>query len=393
LPLAGITMMLGGISPAEIGITYALLVAWVFLLTSLGTMLSSLSKKTPIASLSSFGVSVFYLICTSAFGGAIVALTYSGYRAAHYDLSPFMLLCPAWAPYGALEFALVCGTKMPLALTAFVLHMALGVLFLLVASTHVQHKPAERALSVRLMMLAVFSYCIWLGRGNQTRFDMDSLMQFGTLYIVLMMIAVIFFSTGVIRKTAGKSMFGYAFSWRKVFRSDVGGAILFMLLWSALCYAWGGLATHLSMKANHAAPQPGYWTAYWRIGISISAIVAGTAAVGVLCSSMVRTRSSAAALLVLFVLAAFAGYAVINSYLDYARVMGNFKPNQALLQLSALWPVTPILAATGSAGPNPPSWVRNAWIVTSAVYLTMGFLSLLLAGKAQAKFGGVQEEQ
>ena len=394
LPLAGITLMLGGISPAEIGITFMLLAAWTFLLTCLGTMLSSLSKKTAIASLSSFGLSIIYLIYASATGAALMMMSYRGVGMSHMSLNPFMLLCPAWGPYGALESATVCGVRVSIALASFTLHVAYGVLFLLVATSHVMHKPAERALPIRLMLIGITIYSTWLGVGSvQTPPQKVWLSTMGISLLAYMIVAAVFFSTGRIRKPLGQSMFSYAFSWRRVFKSDVGGAICFMLLWTAIHYACQGAAMHFQGKAQSLTFPHGYWTAYLRIGVSILAVVVGMTCVGILASSLVRARNSAAALVVLFAVVAFAGYGIIASYYAFWRSMGNLHPNQALLQLAALWPVTPILSAAGTFSKgDAPRWIHSAWIITSLIYVLIGAASLLLAGKAHAKTGGVQEE-
>lgn len=395
VPLAGITLMLGGISPAEILVTYLLMVAWAFLLTSLGTMLSSLCKKTPIASLTSFGLSIFYLIYASIAGATLMMMNiYGGYRTAHAGLHPLMLLSPAIGAYGALESTLVCGIRVPLALACFVLNMAYGILFLLIASAHVLYKPAERARPIRLMLLGIWVYTAWLGHGcSAAQTSKQSLCFFGVWFLVQMVIASFFFSTGVIKRPAGKSMLGYAFSWRKIFKSDVGGAVLFMLLWITLDFAAAALATYFNAKNQMLPVQHGYWVAYFRVGISILAVIAGMTGVGVLASSLVKTRGGAAALVILFAVVAFAGYGVIASYYAFWRSMGHIHPNPWLLHLAALWPVTPLLAATGEfSKQDAPSWIRNAWIVTSLIYVFIGFVSLLLAGKAHAKIGGVREE-
>lgn len=394
LPLAGITLMLGGISPAEIGITFMLLAAWTFLLTCLGTMLSSLSKKTAAASLSSFGLSIIYLIFTSGMGSMLMIMSYRGASMSHMSLGPFVLLNPAWGPYGALESASVCGVRVSLALASFTLHIAYGILFLLIASAHVTHKPAERALPIRLMLIGITVYSTWLAVGSaQTWPTKQWLSSMGITLLVYMIIAAVIFSTGAIKKPAGKSMLNYAFSWRRVFKSDVGGAICFMLLWTAVSYACHGAAIHFQTKAQSLTIPHGYWVAYLRVGVSLLAVVAGMTAVGILCSSLVRARNSAAALVVLFAVVAFAGYGVIASYFAFWRSMGNVHPNPALLQLAALWPVTPILSATGTFSKgDAPRWIHSGWIITSMVYAAIGFFSLLLAGKAYAKTGGVREE-
>jgi hypothetical protein len=117
------------------------------------------------------------------------------------------------------------------------------------------------------------------------------------------------------------------------------------------------------------------------------------AAVGILFSSLVKQRSAAGALLVLFAFVAFAGYGVIVFCYSFGRSWTWPMENPILANLAALWPVTPMIAEAGQfAKRESPKWIGNAWIITSLLWVAIGFFSLLLAGKAHARFGGVQEE-
>lgn len=395
LPLSGITLMLGGISPAEILITYALLAVWTFLLTSLGTMVSSIAKKTPAASLTSFGLSIFYLIYASYSGSGLLYIMYSGgYGYPHMNLQPLMLLSPALGPYGALETASVCGLKVSLALASLLHNIGYGVLFLLLASSHVMHKPAERARSIRLVLTSIFVYIAFLSYGSSAmQLHKQILMQGGIWLLVTSVGISIFFSTGVVKKAAGEPMLRYALSWRRMFKSDIGGAILFVLFLVGLQYVSMGVAAYLNERAQSLTPDPGFWTCFFQIAISSLAMVGGMTAVGVLASSLVKQRGGAAALVVLFALVAFAGYAIIGAYVAFARQMGTAHSSALLTQVAALWPVTPILAAAGEfPKEDAPGWINSAPVITSLIYAAIGFFSLLLAGRAHAKTGGVQEE-
>lgn len=416
LPLAGITLMLGGISPAEIVVTYLLLAGWTFLLTCAGTMFSSLSRKSAVSSLITFGLSMLYFIFTAISGAAIMVLShhYGGPGGlAASNLHPFILLNPAWGPQGALESTVVCGVTVPVALSAFLLHVGHGVLFLLVAASHVLHKPAERALPVRLLLLVLGAHNVIFGLGGFQGLT-PTLEEISTISIWLLIYAVIcatVFSTGIVKKPEGGSMMGYALSPRRVFKSDIGGAILWIILYMAVCYGSFGVALRYSGNWASTAPvlpsrvhmppgtlqalpplgTAGIWQCYWQLGASLLAITAGMAAVGVLASSLTKTRNNAAALVILFAVLMFGGYGVLWGFSAVTAQGVSSQP--PLPSLMALWPLTPMLIAGGELSPDViSSWADKSWLVVSLVYILIGYCALKLAGVAHRKTGGVVEE-
>lgn len=392
LPLSGICLMLGGISPAEIAVTYLLLGAWAFVLTCSGVLWSSISKKTTAASGNNFGMCLMYFIVTLSAPSALMVMSYATHRG--YSANPFMLLNPIYASSGALQNTLVCGITVPLALVAFVLHMAVGSMFLLIATTHVRHKAAERALPIRLLLIGITVFVVWLAAGSATYSpSRSSILGTGITLLFLAVIGSAVFATGAIRKPIKQAMIGYAFSWRRVFKSDIGGAIGFVTLWTALAYATYGAAVHFQARVPAAPPlaaRHGFWTCYLHVGVSILVLAAAMTAVGVLASSITRRRGNAAGLLVLFAVIAFAGYGIIGAYLQDVS-----HPSGVVVQLAAFWPLTPILSSTGEftrGEPAAPHWINNAWIVTSVVYFVIGFGALLLAGPAYAKTRAIVED-
>lgn len=415
VPLAGICLMLGGLSPAEIWVTYLLLVAWAFALSSMGVMWSSLAKKTMTASGNTFGLSFLYFIST-AIGGTAVQVA-SRYGGSSGSASPFVLLSPVWAPTMALQSADVCGVKVPLALAPLVLHVAYGVLFLLIAASHVRYKPAERALPIRLIILGIAIFTAWLGAGSMaSRWAYGSLgvAAIGSIAISLLVqsvFAATIFATGVVKKREGKSMLQYAFSGRKVFKSDIGGAISFVVLLVAATFATYGITLSKMLKTYsasgvsgppigmppravppvmHGLPAADFWTTFYRLAVPLIVMSVAFAAIGVLSSALAKKRNSAAALVVLFAIVAFAGYGVIM--MNYQQMMPN--AGSGMSDFAALWPLTPFMVATGafSQGDLTPSWLADAWIVCSAAYAAIGLIALALASSIFPKTGGVEEE-
>ena len=399
VPLAGICLMLGGISPMEIAVTYMLLVAWAFLMTCSAVMWSSLTKKTATASGNNFGLCLLYFILTLTLPGSLMIASYATHRS--YTGFPFLLLNPAYASTGVLQSTSVCGIHISLALVATVLHVACGVLFLLIATTHVKYRVVERALPIRLLLIGLTVLIVWLSVGSVTgNIDMSSLAEVGATLLVIGMVFSAIFATGPLKKPEGGDILNYVLSPRRAFLTDVGGSIGFLSLWTTLAYAtfgvsalmWRATAKSLPMTGKIAA---GFWPGYFKVGIATIVIVAATAAIGVLASAMTKKRGSAAALVVLFVVVAFAGFAIVAAVCE-SIPSGD---HAVAAQLAALWPATPVTSVvSGPAAMSDPTfrmprWFKDGWLVTSVIYAIMGAIAIALASFAYRKAGGVVVEE
>jgi ABC-type transport system involved in multi-copper enzyme maturation permease subunit len=396
LPVSGICLMLGGISPAEIAITYVLLMGWAYLLTCVSVFCSSLNTKTANASGNSVGLSFLYFLFTSGSGTAVMAMSrFAGGRAA--DVPCSIVMNPAWGPYFGLMSCQICGLSIPVAAVALIYHISVGAMLLLVASTHVKYLRVERALSIRLLLLGISVFSAWLSAGSVGAYarypgasvnTLDSLGQMATMILINMIFAAAVFGTGVIRKKLGQSIFPYATDARKAFKSDVGGAIPFLLLWTVITYGVYGATFAKAMALAHTPLDSTFWPAYTMIGVSLCAIVFGLTGVALLASTLAKKRNAAAALVILFAVVMFAGYGII---LLNKEVLPPGMQNAA-----ALWPMTPILAATGNFfAQSAPTlhWVKNsAAFVTGGVYILIALLALGAAGLTSSKNGGVVDE-
>ncbi len=72
LPLSGICLMFGGISPAEMVVTYLLLIAWTFLLSAIGVFWSSLFNRTAAAVLMTYGTVAGFMLTSAGSGAALM---------------------------------------------------------------------------------------------------------------------------------------------------------------------------------------------------------------------------------------------------------------------------------------------------------------------------------
>ena len=395
VPLAGMCLMFGGISPAEIGLWYLVLAAWCFLLTCLGVFWSSLFTKTAAAALFAYGTTVVYFLATLPFGVITVAPFFGPSSNAHV----LGALNPGWAAYTVALSGEVCGVKVPLWIAAVGLHVLLGALLLLIASAHVKHHRAERTLSIRILLMIVTAVPVWLLVGNlnamggppssaQSMLDLIGVVSGLILGFVGLFVCSV--ATGEVRRKPGQSVLAYALSVRKVFKGDLGGAITFMLVWTASTYAaFAGTFVWL-MKSQATAIPVEVWRSLWQVGVSLLAIVMGIAALGVLASCCVKQRRNAAALVLLFLILIFSGYLVVLAY----YVDGISNANKPLWQLAAFWPMTPILASTGGWRHMPRLWWSSgdSWIVSSLAYVGIAALCLALATRAASAYGGVKEE-
>lgn len=404
IPLAGICLIFGGVSPAEIAVTYALLSAWAFLFTSTGVLWSSLISKTSVASFASFATCVVYFGITYSWGLATYVSKRFSHPTSSSDLNVFDALNPGWASESALTTANVCGLSVPVALTVLAMHVALGILALLVASTHLKYHRVERALSIRLMLIGITVFAMWLVVGNLGNImgshgmgslpasaALDLISGFSICILMLVALWSTAISTGRLTTAGGESFIAYALSPGKAFKTDLRGAICFLVVWTAAAYAAFGGTFLWAAKAEHLPVLESFWTAYLKVGIALLAISAGLGALGVFCSSVCKTRRNAAMLMVLVLLMLVAVYPVIGAYFE----PGVSNPRAFVWQLAALWPYMPIVHTTGMLGSGGPVYwwsSGDAWLVSCIVYVLIAMTALGAASVLSAKCGGVRED-
>lgn len=402
VPLAGICLMMGGVSPAEVFVTYTLLASTSFLFAAISITCSSLMNKSAGSSLLSYMICIGYMALTSPLGSTALMSRYS------HNIYALSMLNPIFAAYGsALAKTRVCGIGISAALCAFIIVMMAGLLALLIASTHVRYRKVERALSIRLMLISTLALAIWLSVGSLTSLisfawrpstadDMKGILYVTSTIIVAalcMMAAAI--ATGEIAlkspgKISGSSLLTGALSGRKMFKSNVLGAVPFMTAMSVVTYAIFIGTLYWVAKVESVPVYKWFWSACIKNGITMTAVVAGISAIGVFFSSFITKRKNAAALLIFLALVAFIAYGFVISYYqiryDHAASL--------IGQTAALWPIAPVMGLANDWGRSMPKLMwdpHDTWILTSALYLLVGLISLTIAGPALRKTGGVKE--
>lgn len=409
LPLAGICLMLGGVSPVEIIVVYFLLMAWTFVFACIGVFWSSLFNRTATAALMTYATCGFYTLFTVGFGARNVV----SYGSSSMDLNVLAGLNPAAAAMSTFAKAAVCNIHLPISLIAFVLHAAIGILLMLVASTHIRFHRVNRALPIRLLLLAITGSLVWLIIGNGRAMGMfyssnwfSYVTGASTFILVALMAGAGIFVTGESNKKPAGSILLKSLSFRKILTNSIYGGIPFMLIWGVLLMLILGATSYVAANpASIPTPGPGLYGSssgstgnaafilnYPQLCIAIIAMVFGTSCIAFLLSSFVPSRIGAAALTMVFVVFAFAGYGIILSCYQFGGASQSGSP---LMQLAAFWPMTPIIAISGDWSNSMPQLWWNAcdsWAVTSFVYLTMGAIALLLASTVISKRKLKEEE-
>lgn len=401
VPLASMCLMFGGLSPAEVAVTYSLLISYSFLFTALGVYWSSLFKNTASASACCYAISIGYMLITNALSAAFMIHSAIGPGGVPHGQTvyPLALLNPAYSGMGmALVNTKVCGLEFPAAIPSFGLQMAVGVLLLLVATTHVRYRSVDRALSIKLLLIALMSAVVWLiigGLGpiwstSRPNDWQDMLGVISTLILIFSSVVASMFSSGVL-KNGSSSMFLYALSGRRIFKSDIGGAMAYTALFTACVYGALGITLFWMAKSAGAKIDPGFWPAYKGVGIAIVMMATTMAAAGIFASTILKQRNGAAALVILFLIVAFAGYGIMLMY-HGNRPQADTSP---IWQLAAFWPMTPILGATDEWNSYMPHlWWRPemSWKVTTCAYAVLTLILLGLASLTRRKSEGVQED-
>jgi len=408
LPLAGICLMFGSISPAEIAVTYLMLVGWSFVFVSIGTLFSALLKRTSGASLAAFGCTAMYAFpLTSVAFGLDYAHRYGGLPSSWRFVFSGMSACTAAAD--ALGLAPVFGVRLPVAVVAIAFEAAIGVLLLTVAASHLPYHRAHRPALIRSLLLAISLVGIFLFLGNTAgpasptglTSGRDLVLVTFVALLQIVTLAIPIFSTGPVRKTVPlwrDLLLGPAY--RKVFENRPPGGVWFLALWFV---AGCGVALLAISMLGPLLWGPGTtaaavgWSEFIECAVALLAAIVGMAIVGVLFSTLVSSRQVAAALTIVFIVVAWAVFPIMVA--QYTSHYG-YDWRQAdgpLWQLGYLWPGLMLLKVgtqfnQGVDGPNLWLPASDAWIGCTTAWLAVGAAALYAASRRASRPGGVPDE-
>jgi len=289
LPLAGICLMFGGISPEEIAVTYLLTIVFCFMMCTVGLYLSTVVGKTTGAGLLFYTFNWFYLMQT----GFVIAQIIT--RGSIKTWSALMI--PANAAHSGMESATVCGVSIPLAIITVVVQLLTGVVLLYASAARVRHWRSERAEVLRILLLISFVVWATLGLGDsafRTIFASSSgtsssaapMMVFGYLALLASIVA-----TGPLRKPHGQSMMSYLFTAKNLLKPEMSGALTYVTVISLLTYMAASAAFYFN--AGSGSLDPTYWSAALEQLMLVLAAVWLAASTGVLFSALFRSRTVA----------------------------------------------------------------------------------------------------
>lgn len=393
LPLSGICVMLGGISPAEILVAYLALAAWGFLLAAIGLYWSSMFKRTASAALFSYAISGFYFLFTS-----YMVLIYSFAGSGRGIQSAFSMLNPGMAStFGILEKVSICGLSIYAIVPAILIHLLIGTILILAASTHLKHYRSDRALPIRILLMALTALMVWLYAGQSSILAAVSgpnpnpvfYMMSLVLYALCLLMALI--GTGTPDLSQEKSPILYGFSLRKAFSGDLAGSIMFAVIYSLLLYAVMMITLRWNFSVASYTKGIDVFKTIVPVSIANMAVVIGITALGVFFSSVIKKRVIAGICTVLVTLLLLAGYNIV--LLIYNIWLSELA--SPLWQIAAFWPIMPLMALSKDTWSNLPHlwWSRgDAWIVCSVTYAVMTVLLLKLAARSARKKPAPEED-
>lgn len=394
IPLAGICLMFGSISPLEIVITYIMLIAWALLFSSAGVLLSSISKKTSAAGSLCFGFIFFYGVFTTGWSAASFHAGGSNWNFVLAGLSA----CTA-ADF-SLAFAPVFGVKLPVALVGITLMAASSILFLTTAMTRLPHHRVYKSALIRMLLLGISLVIMFLIFGNVTSAGSGiggtTKDYIHTAFVSFLSIFTIFipaFSTGPVTRSISllKSFFtGHI--WRKPFENNPVGGLWFLALWwiagcavILLCVSlisWG--------KAFDLVPA-------LQASVALLAVVIGMGAVGILASTFCPNRQLAVLLVVLFIILAWIFFPFMMWQHESSY---NYSWNNAdgpIWQVAYFWPGLVFEQITdkwspGTDGPILCLPKDMTWLGCVIAWGLVTIAALSLAQKRARKPGGIPEE-
>ncbi|MCX6344335.1 MAG: ABC transporter permease subunit [Armatimonadetes bacterium] len=394
IPLAGLCLMFGGISPSEIAITYCIIAAWAFMFTSAGVLWSSLFNKTAAATLCSYGTCIGYMLLTIPLGIFVIqSLFMHGYGSGTGLTFVFGAINPAFAPYISMLQADICGTNISIALVAIVMMILAGWLMMLLATGHVRYQKADHPLAIRLLVLTISALIAFLIAGNMSFLstlgpvDVKIFLAVIAIFILVILgLGVTAFATGQIKNTRGASIL-YGLSPFKIFKSDLGGSAAFMFLWMLITYGAFGLGLFLGKRSGLAGLGAGFLTMYWHIGCAMLFTMIGFSAVGIFFSALAGSKRAAVGLTTLFLVIMLGGYGVM--LIGYTG-----EPASPIMQLAPLWPIAPIVYLVNDRDSLPKLYCQGGdeWLATSAAYIIITLIALNWAGVLHSKGRGIKEE-
>lgn len=262
IPVASICIMFGGISPQEITVTYIVMGTYCFMACSIGVYLSTMIGNT-------VGAFIVFLVLgwqvlANVMRFSIVAAMMSRIPG-NASVDWRMLLVPGWAANYGLSSCPILGISVPSALVAAIVEILAGILLILMSSVRVRNFPRKRDALLRWLMLAFCAIVTFVDTGSTLSLSsstggiVNTLLGGGQTGLVVLyplfsaqlvyLIAPII-ASGQFRRHLSIPMHKYLFSFRRMFRPDIGGAIPYIILLSTVVYIVSAVTLAITVHQN-----------------------------------------------------------------------------------------------------------------------------------------------
>lgn len=253
LPLVSLGFLLGGISPAEVGAAYFLLLVCAFQYGAVGIACSSVARSTTTATVLTYGILIVLFFSTLPFTIMGIMSGGAGYFGAPGTNGPagggLTALNPIGAVLGGSMTEVYFGLPVPAWLTALLINGLSGIILTLVAVHRLEFPRVDRTGLLRLLialltlLLALGVYGIFLPGNNKTINGYDFNVAMGLTVLIPALLAPLFVTANGLPQQGGVLSLSDP---RRLRRGEAPSGLLYALLLIGLCglvlflgAAWG----------------------------------------------------------------------------------------------------------------------------------------------------------
>lgn len=359
LPISSICIMLGGVSLAEILVTYVVLAAWAMLLASIGVFFSSIISSTAASTIVTMIVSLYYFVHTMQFA----MVDYGSHLLSHSEWRfIFAGMNAGNAVSYATDSAPILGIHIPIALVGIVANIAIATLILTVAATKLRYYVSYNgAKTIRICLLGITVPAMLLLFGNI--FNLPGpihgltgatavALLFGTFWVVSA-VFIPFFASGTI--PPGKSLLQCIWITpirKRIFETNAIGGFWFIMVWCVLwCAGAAVIFTGMSSGRGAMVPNTADWILAAQSAVTLLVTVGAFASIGLLLSALTNRVTSGVVTAIAMVVSAIAFpliWAIISGFPGANWAISSGK----LWSFAYFWPGLTILKNAGGWQPG-----------------------------------------
>lgn len=286
LPVTAACVVLGGASWADVLVAYVLLSTQALILTAMALLMSTIATKPVPAILSSYCVTLFYLVVTAGFAGPTVGRGLFGHAG---NEAPFLAtLNPFFVQATQATYTMIATVQAPNWILSMAFALLISKICLLGAGSLLSPSPAKEIRSLRLHALVyVGAFALYLGWSSAGIVpgttlganDAGRALFWLSMLLFLFMPFLSTFGVDAERRFWPNGTFRL----RHTLDGTPAGGLPYVLLFLAVCLAsiWSGLrfGRAITMGLGDALPWVvycvGFWTFFWAAGRYASSLFVG----------------------------------------------------------------------------------------------------------------------